>query len=96
MDKKTIILAALAVLAITNLISFFLMGHDKQCARKNRRRIPEKTLFLSAILFGALGGTLGMFIFRHKTRHWYFRVFFPLLLFLQAGILGWLWSRGIL
>ena len=45
---------------------------------------------------GALGGTLGMFIFRHKTRHWYFRVFFPLLLFLQAGILGWLWSRGIL
>ena len=93
---KTATIIVSGVLLVLNILSFFLMGHDKQCARKNRRRIPEKTLFLSAILFGALGGTLGMFIFRHKTRHWYFRVFFPLLLFLQAGILGWLWSRGIL
>ncbi len=93
---KTVTIIVSGVLLALNILSFFLMGHDKQCARKNRRRIPEKTLFLSAILFGALGGTLGMFIFRHKTRHWYFRVFFPLLLFLQAGILGWLWSRGIL
>ena len=93
---KTVTIIVSGVLLALNIRSFFLMGHDKQCARKNRRRIPEKTLFLSAILFGALGGTLGMFIFRHKTRHWYFRVFFPLLLFLQAGILGWLWSRGIL
>lgn len=93
---KTVTIIVSGVLLALNILSFFLMGHDKQCARKNRRRIPEKTLFLSAMLFGALGGTLGMFIFRHKTRHWYFRVFFPLLLFLQAGILGWLWSRGIL
>ena len=93
---KTVTIIVSGVLLALNIVSFFLMGHDKQCARKNRRRIPEKTLFLSAILFGALGGTLGMFIFRHKTRHWYFRVFFPLLLFLQTGILGWLWSRGIL
>ena len=93
---KTVTVIVLGVLLVLNLISFFLMGHDKQCARKNRRRVPEKTLFLSAILFGALGGTLGMYVFRHKTKHWYFKVFFPLLLFLQAGILGYLWGRGIL
>ncbi len=93
---KTVTAIVLGVLLVLNLISFFLMGHDKQCARKNRRRVPEKTLFLSAILFGAMGGTLGMFVFRHKTKHWYFRVFFPLLLILQAGILGYLWNRGIL
>lgn len=93
---KTITIIVLGALLALNLISFFLMGHDKQCARKNRRRVPEKTLFLSAILFGALGGTLGMYVFRHKTKHWYFKVFFPLLLFLQAGILGYLWGRGIL
>ena len=93
---KTVTIIVSGVLLALNIVSFFLMGHDKQCARKNRRRIPDKTLFLSAILFGALGGTLGMFIFRHKTRPWYFMVFFPLLLILQAGILGWLWSRGIL
>ena len=93
---KSITIIVTGALLALNLISFFLMGHDKQCARKNRRRVPEKTLFLSAILFGALGGTLGMYVFRHKTKHWYFKVFFPLLLFLQAGILGYLWARGIL
>ncbi len=93
---KSITIIVTGALLALNLISFFLMGHDKQCARKNRRRVPEKTLFLSAILFGALGGTLGMYVFRHKTKHWYFKVFFPLLLFLQAGILGYLWGRGIL
>ena len=93
---KSITIIVTGALLALNLISFFLMGHDKQCARKNRRRVPEKTLFLSAILFGALGGTLGMYVFRHKTKYWYFQVFFPLLLFLQAGILGYLWGRGIL
>ena len=58
MDKKTIILAALAVLAIANLISFFLMGHDKKCARQGKWRVPEKTLFLAAACFGGLGGML--------------------------------------
>ena len=84
------------ILAVLNIVSFLLMHSDKQRARKNRRRIPERTLFLSAVLFGALGGTLGMFVFRHKTKHWYFRVFFPVLLLLQAGIIGYIWSRGIL
>ena len=94
MKQTTIII--LVVLAVLNLFSFFLMRHDKQCAKKHERRVPEKTLFLAAALFGALGGTLGMLVFRHKTKHWYFRVLFPLMLVLQAGVLGYLWSRGIL
>ena len=93
---KTVTIIVFGVLLVLNLFSFFLMGHDKQCARKNQRRVPEKKLFLFAILFGALGGTLGMFVFRHKTKHWYFRVFFPLLMILQVGLLGYLWGIGIL
>ena len=93
---KSITIIVTGALLALNLISFFLMGHDKQCARKNRRRVPEKTLFLSAILFGALGGTLAMFLFRHKTRHWYFRLFFPLMLFLQAAILAYVTVRWLL
>lgn len=88
MDKKTIILAALAVLAITNLISFFLMGHDKQRARQGKWRVPEKTLFLAAACFGGLGGVLGMKVFHHKTKHWYFKVFFPALLVIQVALLA--------
>ena len=93
---KPVTMAVSGALLLLNLISFFLMQHDKQCAKKNQRRVPEKTLFLSAALFGALGGTLGMFVFRHKTKHWYFRVFFPLMMVLQAAVLGYLWSSGML
>ena len=62
----------------------------------NAWRIPEKTLFLPAILGGALGGVAGMRLFHHKTRHWYFKYGFPLLLLLQLAGSGWcLWRfRG--
>ena len=88
MDKKTIILAALAVVVVMNIVSFALMGHDKKCARQGKWRVPEKALFLVTACFGGLGGVLGMKVFRHKTRHWYFRVFFPLLLIVQVILLA--------
>ena len=88
MDKKTIILAVLAIIAIMNIAAFALMGHDKKCARLGKWRVPEKMLFLVTACFGGLGGVLGMKVFRHKTRHWYFRVFFPLLLIVQVILLA--------
>lgn len=71
-------------------IDFALMGVDKWKARRDAWRIPESTLWLFALLGGALGGTLGMQVFRHKTRHWYFRFGFPLLTALQLALLLWL------
>ena len=88
MDKKTTIFITLAVLAITNMISFILMGHDKKCARQRKWRVPEKMLFLAAACFGGLGGVLGMKVFHHKTKHWYFKVFFPVLLVIQMTLLA--------
>ena len=88
-----ILIAVIAALAAVNLGSFLLMGYDKACAKQNKRRVSGKALFLAAGLFGAFGGTLGMFVFRHKTKHWYFRIFFPLMLVLQAAILGYAWTR---
>ena len=87
MDKKTIILVALAVIAVMNIAAFALMGHDKRCARQGKWRVPEKTLFLVTACFGGLGGVLGMKVFHHKTKHWYFRVFFPVLLIVQIALL---------
>ena len=87
-------IAALAVLLVMNLTAFILMGYDKRCARKGAWRVPEKVLFLFALLFGALGGTAGMFLFRHKTKHWYFKLFFPLLMVVQAVFLGYALASG--
>lgn len=82
---KTTILIVLAVVAVVmNIVAYVLMGVDKKRAKKGAWRIPEKTLFLATACLGGIGGTLGMFHFRHKTNHWYFRLGFPALLVLQV------------
>jgi len=77
----------LILLMITNLVSFFLMWHDKRCARKGKWRVPEATLFIACACFGGIGGVLGMNLLRHKTKHWYFKLFFPLMLIVQIVLL---------
>ena len=84
--KDAILPIILAVLAVLNLVSFCLMAYDKRCAKSGKRRVPEKTLFLAAACFGGLGGVLGMTLCRHKTKHWYFQVFFPLFLIIQIAL----------
>ena len=76
-------------MALMSLALFIAMGRDKQAAKSGCRRTPERRLFALALLGGATGGSLGMFLFRHKTRHWYFRLGFPLLAVAQWGL--WLW-----
>lgn len=73
-------------LFLMNLIGFLSMLIDKRRARKNGWRIRERTLFLLAILGGSIGSLSGMYVFRHKTRHWYFVLGMPLILILQAAL----------
>lgn len=75
-------------LLLINLIAFALMGVDKSRARRHKWRIPEKTLFLSALLGGSIGSIVGMQVFRHKTKHWYFVIGMPLILAVQVCV-GW-------
>ena len=70
-------------LVVINLISFALFGIDKYKAKHDLWRIPEKTLFLFAILGGSVGAFLGMKLFRHKTRHKRFSLGLPLIFVLQ-------------
>lgn len=52
---------------LVNVATFFTFGFDKDAAYKNKRRIPEKTLFMLIIMGGTIGGLLGMNVFHHKT-----------------------------
>ena len=81
-------------LVIINLIAYLLMAMDKSRARKHQWRIPEKTLFLSAILGGSIGAIAGMYTFHHKTRHWYFVIGMPAILIVQIALIVWIRSRS--
>ena len=80
------LLIGLVVLAAWNLISFLMMGIDKRKAVKNRRRISEKTLLLSAFFMGAVGVGAGMLVFHHKTLKWKFRILVPLALAVNGAV----------
>lgn len=73
----------LIYLIIVNALSFLLMLIDKQKAKKDRWRIPEKTLITAALLGGSLGGIAGMKLFRHKTKHPKFSIGLPVILAVQ-------------
>ncbi|MGX8692759.1 MAG: DUF1294 domain-containing protein [Clostridia bacterium] len=81
-------------LALMSAVLFCVMGADKGRAKAGARRVPEKTLFLLALIGGAVGGVLGMRVFRHKTKHWYFAWGFPILALLQLGLCFWLLRGG--
>ena len=72
-------------IGIFSFISFLLFRIDKIRAKTHRRRIPEATLLLSALLGGAVGGLLGMQVFRHKTRKIKFILGLPLCLILNSA-----------
>lgn len=85
-------LLAVYLLAV-NLAAFVLYGADKRRAKQDAWRIPEKTLFLLPLLGGSVGGILGMRVFHHKTKHWYFVWGVPAILLAQLALAVWLLTR---
>lgn len=75
---------------IINIIGLTIMYKDKEYAKKHKWRIKESTIFLVSFLFGSLGVLVGMKIFRHKTKHWKFLFFIPLIFILQIILILYL------
>ena len=71
---------------IINLIAFAVFGIDKLKAIKDKWRIPEKVLVLLSVIGGSIGATLGMYIFRHKTKKIAFKFGIPAILIVQIAI----------
>ena len=80
--------------AAITILTFLMFGVDKRRARQGRWRIPEKTLFVLAALGGSVGAIIGMWIYHHKTRHWYFKYGMPAILLAQLVIV-WVAVKGI-
>lgn len=82
-----VITMLLSYFAAVNLIGFALMGIDKYKAKKRAFRIPEATLFIIATIGGSIGSILGMYTFRHKTRHRSFVYGMPFILLVQIALI---------
>ena len=77
----------LLYLAGINVLAFAVYGWDKARSKvQGARRVPEKTLFLLALLGGSVGAILGMRVWHHKTRHWYFKYGLPAILLAQLAL----------
>ncbi|NMC85808.1 MAG: DUF1294 domain-containing protein [Anaerolineaceae bacterium] len=70
-----------------SLATLIVWGADKAAAMAGAWRVPERTLLALVFLGGALGGGLGMLLFRHKTRKLGFKAAILAAGALQAGIL---------
>lgn len=81
-------------LTIINITGFAVMGIDKRKAIRHRWRVRESTLFLIALIGGSIGSILGMRVFHHKTRHWYFAYGMPLILIVQILLAVLIFKRG--
>lgn len=77
-------------IGLATVWAFAMMGYDKSQARKKGQRVPEKTLWLAAVVGGGIGAYIGMMYFRHKTKHLQFRIGFFLLALLTAAFVLWL------
>jgi uncharacterized membrane protein YsdA (DUF1294 family) len=59
------------------------MKSDKNKAIKGQRRTSERSIFTFALFLGATGVYAGMYKFRHKTKHFKFVIFVPVLIVLN-------------
>lgn len=66
------------------LLAVALYGSDKLRARRHDERISEVALLSVALLGGALGAWIAMYLFRHKTRKALFVVLVPLFFLLHC------------
>lgn len=88
-----ILIATMTYYFVINIITFILFGADKRRAVTGRFRIPNRVLLGLSFIGGALGGSIAMYAFRHKTQQPKYAAGLPLMLLAQAAVIFYLSSR---
>ena len=89
-----VIVLIIIYIIVANLAGIISMAMDKWKAVHRSWRIPEAVLFFIAIIGGSIGSILGMYLCRHKTKHWYFVYGMPLILLIQIVLLCYVIFSG--
>jgi uncharacterized membrane protein YsdA (DUF1294 family) len=72
MERISMLRIFALILLVISVLTFIVYGLDKHAAKAKTWRTPERRLLLFGFVGGAAGGLLGMLIFHHKTRKFYF------------------------
>ena len=84
--------AVLALYLVASVIAFFAYAIDKSAALNNRWRTQESTLHLFALFGGWPGALVAQRFIRHKSKKISFQAVFWGTVFLNCGVLGWLFT----
>lgn len=86
----------ISYLLVINACTFIVYGIDKLKARKGLWRIPEATLLILAAIGGSIGAWSGILVWRHKTKHWKFRLGVPAIFIIQLALLTYIHVNKLL
>lgn len=75
-------------LAAVSIIAVIMTVQDKSVAKRHRRRVPERTLFMTAALGGSAAMLVTMVAIRHKTKHKRFMIGLPIIILLQTALIA--------
>ena len=81
---------------IINIIGFVMMYSDKQKAKKDQYRTREKSFFVVSLLLGGIGTYIGMYKFRHKTRHNLFTIGIPVMIIINIASIYYIITKNLL
>ena len=81
---------------IINIFGILIMKYDKTCAKNNNYRVSEKSLFIIALLLGGVGIYIGMYKFRHKTKHVKFTIGIPIVIIINILCIYYIFSHVLL
>ncbi len=73
-------------IAAVSLAAVIMTVRDKSAAKRHKRRVPEKTLFITAAQGGSAAMLAAMVAIRHKTKHKRFMIGLPIIILLQTAL----------
>ena len=80
-------------LLVAGAVTFLLYGWDKSLSKRKGWRVPEKVFHALTLAGGFIGGWLGRYLFRHKTKKGYFLFILIASTVIHAAIIWWVWGR---
>ena len=87
-------IAVLGIYLVASVTAFMFYALDKSAAKNDKWRTQESTLHLLELIGGWPGAMIAQRLFRHKSKKQSYQIAFWITVFLNCGILCWLFTES--